>query len=146
MAIVKDILAGKYTQVWYVTPSSSTRDALRLLAEKNIGAVLVMDAGNIAGIFSERDFARKAAQGSITLDTPVCELMVQDVYFATPDQSIESCMKVMSAKHFRHLPVLDQGKLVGVISVGDVIKQLLLEKDVAIKNLEEFIWDQLIQP
>ena len=146
MATVKDILAGKYTQVWYVTPSSSTRDALRLLAEKNIGAVLVMDAGNIAGIFSERDFARKAAQGSITLDTPVCELMVPDVYFATPDQSIESCMKVMSAKHFRHLPVLDQGKLVGVISVGDVIKQLLLEREIAIKNLEEFIWDQLIQP
>lgn len=144
MATVKDLLAGKFTQVWYVTPSSSVADALKLLAEQQIGAVLVVEAGKIVGIFSERDLARKALQEEINLNTPVGNLMVQGVYYVTPDQSVESCMALMSAKRIRHLPVLSENKLVGVVSIGDVIKQMILEKDSTIQSLEDYIWVHLI--
>ncbi len=144
MAMVKDLLQGKYTQVWYVTPSSTVLDALKLMAEQKIGAVLVVEAGKIVGIFSERDFARKAASESARLDTPVSELMVKTVYYVTPDQTVESCMALMTARRFRHLPVLDGEKLVGVISIGDVVKQLMLEKDMTIKSLEDYIWVHMI--
>ncbi len=144
MAMVKDLLHGKYTQVWYVTPSSTVLDALKLMAEQKIGAVLVVEAGRIVGIFSERDFARKAASELVQLDTPVSDLMVRTVYYVTPEQTVESCMALMTARRFRHLPVLDGDKLVGVISIGDVVKQLMLEKDMTIKSLEDYIWVHMI--
>lgn len=144
MATVKDLLKAKFTQVWYVTPTSTVSDALKLLAEQQIGAVLVVEAGKIVGIFSERDFARNALQPEVNLNTPVGDLMVRGVYYVTPDQSVESCMALMTAKRFRHLPVLEDGKLVGVISIGDVIKQILLEKDSTIQSLEDYIWVHMI--
>jgi len=144
MATVKDLLKDKYTQVWYVTPSSTVLDALKLMAEQKIGAVLVVEAGKIVGIFSERDFARQAASGNVSLQTPVNDVMVGAVYYVTPDQSVESCMALMTAKRFRHLPVLDGDKLVGVISIGDVVKQLMLEKDMTIQSLEDYIWVHMI--
>ncbi len=144
MATVKDLLKDKYTQVWYVTPSSTVLDALKLMAEQKIGAVLVVEAGKIVGIFSERDFARQAANGKVTLQSPVNDCMVGAVYYVTPDQSVESCMALMTAKRFRHLPVLDGDKLVGVISIGDVVKQLMLEKDMTIQSLEDYIWVHMI--
>ena len=144
MAIVKDLLQGKFTQVWYVTPTSNVRDALKLMAEQRIGAVLVVEAGKIVGIFSERDFARKAISEEISLETQVGDLMVKAVYYVTPDQSVESCMALMSAKRFRHLPVIDNGTLVGVISIGDVVKQLISEKDSTIQSLEDYIWVHMI--
>jgi len=144
MATVKDLLKDKYTQVWYVTPTSTVLDALKLMAEQKIGAVLVVEAGTIVGIFSERDFARKAADGSVGLHSPVNDVMVGAVYYVTPDQSVESCMALMTAKRFRHLPVLDGNKLVGVISIGDVVRQLMLEKDMTIQSLEDYIWVHMI--
>ncbi len=144
MATVKDLLKDKYTQVWYVTPSSTVLDALKLMAEQKIGAVLVVEAGKIVGIFSERDFARQAANGKVTLQSPVNDCMVGAVYYVTPDQSVESCMALMTAKRFRHLPVLDGDKLVGVISIGDVVKQLMLEKEMTIQSLEDYIWVHMI--
>jgi len=144
MATVKDLLKAKYTQVWYVTPTATISDALKMLAEQQIGAVLVVEAGKIVGIFSERDFARHAADPNVNLSTPVSDLMVRGVYYVTPDQSVESCMAMMTAKRFRHLPVLEDGKLVGVISIGDVIKQIMLEKDNAIQSLEDYIWVHMI--
>jgi len=144
MATVKDLLKDKYTQVWYVTPTSTVLDALKLMAEQKIGAVLVVEAGKIVGIFSERDLARKAADGSLSLQSPVNDVMVGAVYYVTPDQSVESCMALMTAKRFRHLPVLDGDKLVGVISIGDVVKQLMLEKDMTIQSLEDYIWVHMI--
>jgi CBS domain-containing protein len=144
MATVKDLLKSKFSQVWYVTPTSSVSDALKLLSEQQIGAVLVVEAGKIVGIFSERDFARKALSPEVNLDTPVGDLMVRGVYYVTPDQSVESCMALMTAKRFRHLPVLEDGKLVGVISVGDVIKQIMYEKDSTIQSLEDYIWVHMI--
>ena len=98
MATVKDLLKAKFTQVWYVTPTSTVSDALKLLAEQQIGAVLVVEAGKIVGIFSERDFARKALLPEVNLGTPVGDLMVRGVYYVTPDQSVESCMAMMTAK------------------------------------------------
>lgn len=144
MATVKDLLKDKYTQVWYVTPTSTVLDALKLMAEQKIGAVLVVEAGKIVGIFSERDFARKAADGAVSLQSPVNDVMVGAVYYVTPDQSVESCMALMTAKRFRHLPVLDGDKLVGVISIGDVVRQLMLEKDMTIQSLEDYIWVHMI--
>lgn len=144
MATVKDLLKAKFTQVWYVTPTSTVSDALKLLSEQQIGAVLVVEAGKIVGIFSERDFARNALSSEVNLSTPVSELMVRGVYYVTPDQSVESCMAMMTAKRIRHLPVLEDGKLVGVISIGDVIKQMLLEKDNTIQSLEDYIWVHMI--
>ena len=144
MATVRELLESKYTQVWYVTPSSTIGDALKLMAEQQIGAVLVVEAGKIIGVFSERDFARKAIQKDINLDTPVGELMAHPVYYVTPEQSVESCMALMTQKRFRHLPVMDQGKLVGVISIGDVVKQMLVEKDLTIQSLEDYIWVHMI--
>jgi len=144
MATVKDLLAGKFTQVWYVTPTSLVSDALKLLAEQQIGAVLVVEAGKIVGIFSERDLARKAMDEEIDLNTPVGKLMVRGVYYVTPDQSVESCMALMTSKRIRHLPVLSDNKLVGVVSIGDVIRQMILEKDSTIQSLEDYIWVHLI--
>ncbi len=144
MATVKDLLEGKFTQVWYVTPTSTVSDALKLMAEQQIGAVLVVEAGKIVGVFSERDFARKAIQMDIDLNTPVGDLMAHPVYYVTPEQSVQSCMALMTQKRFRHLPVIDRGKLVGVISIGDVVKQVLLEKDQTIQSLEDYIWVHMI--
>lgn len=144
MAMVKDLLQAKFTQVWYVTPNSTVKDALKLMAEQQIGAVLVVEAGKIVGVFSERDFARRAIQNGVGMDTPVGELMAHPVYYVTPDQSVESCMALMTQKRFRHLPVIDQGKLIGVISIGDVVRQLILEKDTTIQSLEDYIWVHMI--
>lgn len=145
MAIVKDLLQRKVTQVWYVTPTSNVRDALLLMAKQKIGAVLVVEAGNIVGMFSERDFARRSVQESIDLDTPVGSLMHQGVFYVTPEQTIEACMALMTSKRIRHLPVLDQEKrMLGVISIGDVVKQLIDEKESTIKSLEDYIWVHMI--
>jgi CBS domain-containing protein len=144
MATVKDLLEGKYTQVWYVTPTSTVLDALKLLAEQKIGAVLVVEAGKIVGIFSERDFARKALDSQVDLNTRVGDLMVREVYYVTPEQSVEACMALMTQRRIRHLPVLDGSKLVGVVSIGDVIRQLILERDMTIQSLEDYIWVNMI--
>jgi len=144
MATVNDLLRGKFTQVWYVTPTSTVSDALKLLSEQQIGAVLVVEAGKIVGIFSERDFARKALDPQIGLNTPVGDLMVRGVYYVTPDQSVDSCMALMSAKRIRHLPVLDENKLVGVVSIGDVVRQIILEREMTIQSLEDYIWVHMI--
>jgi len=144
MATVKELLQGKFTQVWYVTPTSTMRDALKLMAEQKIGAVLVVEAGKIVGIFSERDLARQALEENIDMNTPIGEVMIRAVYYVTPEQSVESCMALMTVKRFRHLPVIESGKLVGVISIGDVVKQLILEKETTIQSLEEYIWVHMI--
>lgn len=144
MATVNDLLKGKFTQVWYVTPTSTVSDALKLLAEQQIGAVLVVEAGRIVGIFSERDYARKALDSEVNLNTPVGDLMIRGVYYVTPEQSVESCMALMTAKRIRHLPVLDGSKLVGVVSIGDVVRQMILERDMTIQSLEDYIWVHMI--
>ncbi len=140
MAFVKNILAEKEGPVWSVTPETSVVSALQLMAEKKVGAVLVINNGTIEGIFSERDYARKVAETEcICLDVRVREMMTHPIYFASPEQTVEECMTVMTARRIRHLPVLEDGKLVGIISIRDVVDWILSEKDTTIKGLENYI-------
>lgn len=140
MAIVKDLLKEKGSAVWSVTPQTPLKIALELMAEKKIGAVVVMDGDKVIGIFSERDFARYAAiPHQVSLDTPVGEIMTREVYVITPDKSVDECMALMTARRFRHLPVMDKDRIIGVISIGDVVKQVISERDIQIKALENYI-------
>ncbi len=145
MTTVKEVLEKKGDRVWYVTSSTTIQDALKLMAEKNIGAVPVIDGGRIVGIFSERDWVRKAVKaGNETLDEQVRQVMTSPVYYVTPDQSMEDCMSLMTNRHFRHIPVIEDDELVGLISIGDVVKQIIVEKDEEISSLEDYIWVHMI--
>lgn len=140
MSKVNQILRSKGNDIWSVSPQASVLDALHLMAGKDIGALLVMDGEHVAGIFSERDYARKVIlQGKASKDTPVQEIMTQRVIFVQPDQSIEDCMAVMTEKHVRHLPVMENGKLLGVISIGDVVKEIIAAQGFVIEQLENYI-------
>jgi CBS domain-containing protein len=140
MSYVKNILERKGNSVWTVSPDATVREALVEMATRGAGALVVTDGGNIVGIFSERDYSRQVAKtDSLGLDQPVRELMSHPVFFARPDQTVEECMRIMTARHFRHLPVLDQDQLVGIISIGDVVKSLINEKEMTIRGLENFI-------
>ncbi len=145
MTTVKEVLDKKGDRVWYVTSSTTIQDALRLMAEKNIGAVPVIDGGQIVGIFSERDWVRKAVTAdNETLAEPVRQVMTAPVYYVTPDQSMEDCMSLMTNHHFRHIPVMENNDLVGLISIGDVVKQIIVEKEEEISSLEDYIWVHMI--
>ena len=124
---VKDILASKGAEVFSVTPDTGIMKALEVMAEHNIGAILVLEpSGEVAGIFSERDLARRIILKAHSCDsTIVKEVMTTKLVYVNPSDSIENCMDLMTANHFRHLPVKENGKLVGVISIGDVVKALI---------------------
>jgi CBS domain-containing protein len=141
MATVKNLLNTKGIEVWTVPITATVKETLKLLAEKNIGAVLVLEDEKIVGIFSERDYARHAAQNeSMLLDELVSGLMTRSVYYVSPQQTVDECMALMTSKHIRHLPVLEaEQKLVGLISIGDVVRQLLEEKETTIQGLENYI-------
>ena len=130
MKTVKDILASKGSMVVSVNPEATVIKALEIMAEKNIGAILVLDGeGEVAGIFSERDFARKMILKGHDCDTTrVGEIMTKNIIYANTSTSIEACMNLMTDNHFRHLPVKSEGRLVGVISIGDVVKWLIQEQ------------------
>jgi CBS domain-containing protein len=140
MKTVQDLLKQKGRDVCSVAPDSTVYDALALMAEKNIGAVIVRDAGRPVGIFSERDYARQVIlKGKTSKDTLVRDVMTAKVVFVRPEQSIEECMALMTDKRFRHLPVLEEGQLVGILSIGDVVKALISEKDFLIEQLANYI-------
>lgn len=140
MKTVRDLLKQKGRDIWSVAPDSTVYDALKVMAEKNIGAVLVREAGRPVGIFSERDYARQVIlKGKSSKDTPVREVMTSKVVFVRPEQSIEDCMALMTDKRFRHLPILEEGQLVGLLSIGDVVKALISEKDFLIEQLANYI-------
>ncbi len=140
MITVRSLLQQKGTQTWTISPESTVFQALELLAEKNIGALPVVENGKLTGIFSERDYARKVVlQGKTSRDTQVRELMTSKVYFVKPQRSMEDCMRLMSEKHIRHLPVLDYGKLVGIITIGDVVKAIIGQQERMIRDLEGYV-------
>ena len=140
MKTVQQLLDSKRHRLISVSPDSTVLDVLKLMAEKEIGAVLVLDGEQLAGIFSERDYARKVLlQGKSSKETPVREIMTEKVVCVQPEQTIEDCMGLMTDKRIRHLPVLDSKKVVGVISIGDVVKEMLSEKEFVIKQLESYI-------
>jgi CBS domain-containing protein len=136
---VRRMLQGK-PEVYSVGPDDSVYDALRLMAEKNIGAVLVQSDGLIEGILSERDYARKVIlHNKSSRDISVDEIMTDRVYYVDLMHSVEECMALMTDKRIRHLPVLDQGRLVGVLSIGDLVKATIDEQDFVIRQLESYI-------
>ena len=140
MITVEQILRHKGRAFWSVSPNAMVIDALRLMAEKDVGALLVLEAGSLVGIISERDYARKVIlKGRSSLQTPVREIMTQTVLFVRPGQTVEECMALMTEKRIRHLPVLLDGQVVGVISIGDVVKASIDAKDFMIKQLENYI-------
>jgi len=137
---VHNLLQSKKSETISVKPNTSVYDALVLMAEKNIGAVLVTSNDKLVGILSERDYARKIIlKGKTSKETKVEEIMTKQVLFVQPEQSVEDCMAIMSDKHIRHLPVLEKGELIGIISIGDVVNAVISEKEFAIKQLENYI-------
>jgi len=140
MKTVRDILKIKGRDVWSVTVGATVFEALRLMAEKEVGALLVMDDRRIAGIISERDYARKIVLlGRTSPNTRVEEIMSSHVVYTHPDQSIEECMAIMTDRRIRHLPVMEEGKLVGIISIGDLVKTIIAEQKFTIEQLERYI-------
>ncbi|MBI4572006.1 MAG: CBS domain-containing protein [candidate division NC10 bacterium] len=140
MKLVKQILRGKGSEALSISPDASVYDALKLMAEKNVGALLVLERGRLAGIISERDYARKVIlKGKSSLDTPVREIMTDKVLFVRPEQTVEDCMALMTEKHIRHLPVLVGDQVIGVVSIGDLVKASIEEKDFLIRQLENYI-------
>jgi CBS domain-containing protein len=140
MTTVKQILDQKGHKVWDVSPEDLIIDALQLMAEKNVGALLVIDRGQVVGVISERDYARKVdLVGKNASNTRVREIMTRDVIYIEPNQTVEGCMALMTNKRIRHLPVLEAGMLVGVISIGDIVKAVISDKEFMIEQLESYI-------
>jgi CBS domain-containing protein len=143
MQRASDLLKSKAKQQWSILPEASVFDALKLMAEKEIGAVMVMDKKDkVVGILTERDYARKIIlKGKTSLKTSVKEIMtpVAKMYTVKPDTPVEDCMVLMTGKHIRHVPVFDGGKFVGLISIGDVVKSTISEKDMLIDHLSNYI-------
>ena len=140
MKKVRDILEIKGREVWSIGPSESVFDALKLMAEKGIGALVVLEAGKVVGIISERDYARKVIlQGRSSPTTLVSEIMTARVAYAQLQQNIDECMAIMTERRIRHLPVMQDGLLIGVISIGDLVKSIIAEQRFIIEQLERYI-------
>jgi len=140
MTAVRGILQNKGSEVWTVPPDETIGGALAIMAKHNVGALPVVEGGQLTGIISERDFARKVIlEGKTSLDIPVREFMSEPVFFIRPDQTIDECMGLMTEKHVRHLPVLDGEQLAGIISIGDVVKEMISEREFTIQHLENYI-------
>lgn len=137
---VSKILERKGDQIWFVTPSSSVYQAVEVLSNRNIGALLVMEEDRLVGIFSERDYARKVVlKGKSSRETQIREVMISPVITVTPEHQVESCLNIMSEYRIRHLPVMDQEKVVGVLSIGDLVNWIISAQKQAIDHLEEYI-------
>jgi CBS domain-containing protein len=140
MRTVSEILQLKGHAVWSVAPEASVYQALELMAEKDVGALLVVDGGRLAGIFSERDYARKVIlKGKASRETPVRDIMTARVVTVAPDATVADCMALMTERRFRHLPVVAGRELIGLISIGDVVKAIITEQEFMIEQLENYI-------
>jgi CBS domain-containing protein len=147
MKTVKDLLqAKKSNDVWSVTPDTLVYRALQLLNEKGIGALLVMEKGELLGIVSERDYARKVIlEGKSSKETPTKEIMSTKIYVVSPDSTMEECMALMTDQRVRHLPVVEKGtkRILGVVSIGDVLKSIISEQKFLIENLSRYIMGKM---
>ncbi len=140
MQTVRDILKAKGSDVWSVEPDASVFEALRLMAEKEVGALVVMQGPQIVGLISERDYARKIIlHGRASPTTSVKEIMTSPVMYIRLDQPIEECMSLMTEKRIRHLPVIEEGKLVGLISIGDIVKSIIADQQFMIEQLVRYV-------
>ena len=140
MHTVRDILKAKGTDVWRVGPDATVFDALQRMAEKEVGALVVMQGEQVVGLISERDYARKIIlHGRTSPTTLVKEIMTTPVVYIHLDQAIEECMSLMTEKRTRHLPVIEDGKLVGIISIGDIVKSIIADQQFIIEQLVRYV-------
>ena len=140
MQTVRDILKAKGSDVWWVDPNATVFDALQRMAEKEVGALVVMQGEQIVGLISERDYARKVIlHGRASATTLVKEIMTSPVVYIHSDQAIEECMSLMTEKRTRHLPVMENGKLVGLISIGDIVKSIIADQQFIIEQLVRYV-------
>jgi CBS domain-containing protein len=134
------ILAHKGSAVWSIAPNSMVLDAIQLMADKNVGALPVLEKGKLVGIISERDYTRKVIlKGKSSRDTPVKDIMTQDPVTVHPGDSVGGCMHVMTEKRVRHLPIMEGTKMVGILSMGDLVRRIISAQTAAIDNLEKYI-------
>ncbi len=140
MITVKEILKKKTGGVWTISPQDSVYRALEVMAEKDVGALVVVEKERVVGMFSERDYARNVVlKGKTSKDTSVSELMDINVCYVRPEQTLDECMALFTEKRVRHLPVLEMEKLIGLVSIGDAVKQCLADKELKIQQLENYI-------
>ena len=140
MEFVSQFLEKKGHDVWWVAPETTVFDALQLMAKKKVGALLVLEEDSLVGVFSERDYARKVIlKGKSSKDTPVRDIMSTKIVCVAPNQSTEECMSLMTEKRVRHLPVMDGENLIGIISIGDVVKAVIADREDVIEQLEHYI-------
>jgi CBS domain-containing protein len=140
MITVNQILGEKGRDIWTIAPEAKVFEALKLMAEKSVGALVVVEKGHVAGIISERDYARKIAlMGRFSQETPVKDIMTTQIYVVHPDSTADECMALMTDRHIRHLPVMDKDQLAGVISIGDVVKSIISQQKLTIQQLENYI-------
>jgi CBS domain-containing protein len=140
MQTIRQILEDKGYEVLSVTPGASVYSAIELMAENGIGALMVMEGDKAVGLISERDYARKVIlKGRSSKDTEVREIMTTHVVCARPEQTVEQCMALMTEKRVRHLPIMDDGRLVGIVSIGDLVKAIIAEQRFIIEQLEHYI-------
>jgi signal-transduction protein with cAMP-binding, CBS, and nucleotidyltransferase domain len=140
MSTIKQILDTKGYAIWSIHPQESVFAAIQQMAEKEVGALVVLEGDAVVGIISERDYARKVVlKGRSSRQTEVRDIMTPDVIYVRLDQSIEECMSIVTERRIRHLPVLDNGRLVGIISIGDLVKTVIAEQQFIIEQLEHYI-------
>ena len=140
MTSIRQLLEKKGRDVWSTSPETSVYDALLLLAEKNIGALLVLEDGELVGIVSERDYARKVIlHGKESMETPVKEIMTEEVVTVDPQKSVKETLALMTDKHIRHLPVIEDTQIVGLVSIGDLVKSIIADQELMISQLEQYI-------
>jgi CBS domain-containing protein len=140
MFTVKHMLAEKGNQVWTISPEAKVIDALKFMADKSVGALVVVYKDQVVGMLSERDYARKVVlKGKSSLETPVKEIMTLQVFCVQPETTAEECMALMTQRRIRHLPVIDKTKLQGMISIGDVVKSLISAQKITIEHLQNYI-------
>lgn len=137
---IGSLLGKKDSQVWSLDPSASAYDAIAIMAERQIGALPVLDGDNLVGIISERDYARKVVlKGKSSKDTRVTEIMTSPVVTVSPSQTVEECMRIVTERRIRHLPVVDNGRLAGIVSIGDLVKWTITAQQETISALETYI-------
>lgn len=140
MKKVSELLRDKGNQMWHIGPDASVYEAITLMAEKNVGALLVLQDARLVGMISERDYARKVIlAGHSSRETPVRDVMSARVIYARPSETVEECMALMTDKHIRHLPVMEDDKLLGLVSIGDLVKAVIAEQKYIINQLENYI-------
>ena len=140
MTTIGQLLKTKGNEIWSIAPQATIYEALQIMSEKDVGALLVVHKGDVVGIFSERDYARKLIlKGKFSRDTSVEELMTRKVLYVGPESTIEDCMALMTAKSVRHLPIIKNERLIGIVTLGDVVKQIISDREFTIHQLENYI-------